>query len=196
MNSSYSDIIKFYNEYSDSFPVRDPSAVGWTNQNAQYKRFSVLFNIGILDSDRVLDYGCGLGHLNEYMRLNGYKFIKYFGIDINPYYIEMAKQLYPNRDFILSDIEDVKVNPQVDYVIGSGVFTYGITIDQVVSKIEKAYEISKRGVAFNFLDERSGLYGLLTYNAQDMVQRLSHVGDVKLIKDYLGEEDFTIYIKK
>lgn len=194
MNNS--DIIEFYNQYLDTFPVRDPSAVGWTNQNAQYKRFTVLFNIGILDSDSILDYGCGLGHLNEYMQLNGYRFIEYFGIDINPYYIETAKQLYPNKRFIVSDIEDTHIKPQVDYVIGSGVFTYGITIDQVVSKIEKAYEIAKRGVAFNFLDERSGLYGLLTYNSEDIVKRLSHIGDVKLIEDYLGKEDFTIYIKK
>ena len=194
MNNS--DIIEFYNQYLDTFPVRDPSAVGWTNQNAQYKRFTVLFNIGILDSDSILDYGCGLGHLNEYMQLNGYRFIEYFGIDINPYYIETAKQLYPNKRFIVSDIDDTHIKPQVDYVIGSGVFTYGITIDQVVSKIEKAYEIAKRGVAFNFLDERSGLYGLLTYNSEDIVKRLSHIGDVKLIEDYLGKEDFTIYIKK
>ena len=194
MNNS--DIIEFYNQYLDTFPVRDPSAVGWTNQNAQYKRFTVLFNIGILDSDSILDYGCGLGHLNEYMQLNGYRFIEYFGIDINPYYIETAKQLYPNKRFIVSDIEDTHIKPQVDYVIGSGVFTSGITIDQVVSKIEKAYEIAKRGVAFNFLDERSGLYGLLTYNSEDIVKRLSHIGDVKLIEDYLGKEDFTIYIKK
>jgi len=190
------DIIEFYNQYLDTFPVRDPSAVGWTNQNAQHTRFTVLFNIGILDSDSILDYGCGLGHLNEYMQLNGYRFIEYFGIDINPYYIETAKQLYPNKRFIVSDIEDTHINPQVDYVIGSGVFTYGITIDQVVSKIEKAYEIAKRGVSFNFLDERSGLYGLLTYNSEDIVRRLSHIGDVKLIEDYLGKEDFTIYIKK
>lgn len=193
---SNSDIIEFYNQYLDTFPVRDPSAVGWTNQNAQYKRFTVLFNIGILDSDSILDYGCGLGHLNAYMQLNGYRLIEYCGIDINPYYIETAKQLHPNKKFIVSDIEDIHINPQVDYVIGSGVFTYGITIDQVVSKIEKAYGIAKRGVAFNFLDERSGLYGLLTYNSEDIVRRLSHIGDVKLIEGYLGKEDFTIYIKK
>jgi len=193
---SNSHIIEFYNEYLDNFPVKHPSAVGWTDQHAQYKRFSVLFNVGILDSDRVLDYGCGLGHLNAFMQLNGYARIQYYGVDINPYYIETAKQLYPNRGFMVSDIEELHIEPKVDYVIGSGVFTYGVSIDEVVSKIEKAYDMANRGVAFNFLDIRSGLHTLLTYDPDDMVQRLSHIGDVKLVKDYLGKEDFTIYIKK
>jgi len=190
------EVIDFYNQYLDSFPLKDPSAVGWTDQNTQYKRFRVLFDVGILDSDRILDYGCGLGHLNSYMDLNGFRTIEYFGIDINPHYIQAAKQLYPRKSFLVSDIEDINISPQFDYVIGSGVFTYGLSIDKVVSKIERAYSIAKYGVAFNFLDIKSDLHGLLMYDPDDMVKRLSHIGDISVISGYLGDEDFTIYIKK
>ena len=178
---SNNKIIEFYNQYLDSFPIREPSAVGWTDQNAQYKRFRVLLDVGVVDGDRILDYGCGLGHLNAYLDLNYFRSIEYFGIDINPYYINIAEKLYPNKKFMVSDIEDIHISPEVDYVIGSGVFTYGITINEVVKKIEMAYEISKRGVSFNFLDERSGLDELLTYNPEEIVQRLSHINDITLI---------------
>lgn len=189
-------IIEFYNQYLDAFPLTEPSAVGWTNETTQHKRFKALFDVGISDGDTILDYGCGLGHLNKYIALNGPKGIYYCGIDINPNYIAMAHQLYPNRIFMVSDIETVKIKPVVNYVIGSGVFTYGIEIDEMVSKVEKAYEIAQNGVAFNFLNEESGIYGLITYNKKEVINKLSHIGNIEFADNYLGKEDFTIYIKK
>ena len=97
---------------------------------------------------------------------------------------------------MVSDIEAVKIKPVVHYVIGSGVFTYGIEIDQMVSKVEKAYELALNGVAFNFLNEDSGIYGLITYNKKEVISSLSHIGNIELVDNYLGKEDFTIYIKK
>jgi SAM-dependent methyltransferase len=188
-------IIEFYNQYLDVFPVTEPSAVGWTNKATQHTRFKVLLDIGIKDYDSILDYGCGLGHLNAYMDLNGYQNIEYLGIDINPHYIFMAKMLYENRNFVVSDMETLNIEP-VDYVIGSGVFTYGIELKDVVSKIELAYKLANIGVAFNFLDNESGIYGLLTYNKKEVMSRLSHIGNIELVDNYLGKEDFTIYIKK
>ncbi len=191
-----SEIIDFYNQYLDSFGVTDPSAVGWTNKNAQHTRFKALFDVGIKDYDTVLDYGCGLGHLNVYMALNGYKNVKYSGIDVNPHYISMASMMFKDKNFAVSDIEGVNSESIFDYVIGSGVFTYGITLDQVIKKIELAYSLCKKGVAFNFLNEESGIYGLITYKKEDVLNALSHIGDLSLSDTYLGKEDFTIYIKK
>ena len=191
-----SEIIDFYNQYLDSFGVTDPSAVGWTNKNAQHTRFKALFDVGIKDYDSVLDYGCGLGHLNVYMTLNGYKNVKYSGIDVNPHYINMASMMFKDKNFAVSDIEGINPESTFDYVIGSGVFTYGITLDQVVQKIESAYRLCDKGVAFNFLNEESGIYGLITYKKEEVVDSLSHIGDLSLSDTYLGKEDFTIYIKK
>lgn len=190
------NIIDFYNQYLDAFPLTEPSAVGWTNETTQHKRFEALFDVGISDGNTILDYGCGLGHLNKYIALNGPKNIYYCGIDINPNYIAMAQQLYPNQIFMVSDIETVEIKPVVNYVIGSGVFTYGIGIDEMVSKVEKAYELAQNGVAFNFLNEESGIYGLITYNKKEVINKLSHIGNIQFADNYLGKEDFTIYIKK
>lgn len=190
------NIIEFYNQYLDTFAVTNPSSVGWTDEITQNTRFKVLFDVGVTDNDAILDYGCGLGHLNTFIKENNYNGIKYVGIDINPHYIAMAKLMYSDETFFVSDIEGEFVKTPIDYVIGSGVFTYGVTMDEVVSKIETAYSIANIAVAFNFLNNDSGIEGLLTYDKKEVVNRLSHIGEITLIDNYLGEEDFTVYIKK
>jgi hypothetical protein len=81
-------------------------------------------------------------------------------------------------------------------VIGSGVFTWFVEMDEVINKIEMAYNMCNKGVAFNFLDERSDLSPLNLYNPEDMVRQLSHIAKPELIQGYLENEDFTIYLKK
>jgi ubiquinone/menaquinone biosynthesis C-methylase UbiE len=189
-----SDIIGVYNMYLEDYPITTPMAVGWTDQETQRKRFKTLFGIGIEDNSSLLDYGCGLGHLNDYIANNNHNNIDYTGIDINHKYIVYANQLYPTKKFICSDID--KINEKFDYVIGSGVFTWFVGMDEVIRKIEMAYNMCNKGVAFNFLDERSGLSPLNLYNPENMVNRLSHIAIPKLVQGYLENEDFTIYLKK
>lgn len=189
-----SDIIGVYNMYLEDYPITTPMAVGWTTKETQEKRFKALFDIGVEDNSSLLDYGCGLGHLNDYMVNNNHNDIDYTGIDINHKYIAYANQLYPTNKFICSDIGDV--DGTFDYIIGSGVFTWFVEMNEVIKKIELAYKMCNKGVAFNFLDERSGLSPLNLYNPEDMVSRLSHIAKPELIQGYLENEDFTIYLKK
>ena len=191
MNSS---IIGVYNMYLEDYPITTPMAVGWTTLETQQKRFKALFEIGIEDNSSLLDYGCGLGHLNDYIANNNHNDIDYTGIDINHKYIVYANQMYPGKNFICSDLD--KIEGKFDYVIGSGVFTWFVEMDEVINKIETAYNMCNKGVAFNFLDERSDLSPLNLYNPEDMVNRLSHITKPELIQGYLENEDFTIYLKK
>lgn len=188
------NIIDVYDMYLEDYPITTPMAVGWTTQETQEKRFKALFNIGIEDNSSLLDYGCGLGHLNDYVLNNNHSNINYTGIDINPKYIVYANQLYPGKNFICSDLDDIE--GKFDYVIGSGVFTWFVQMNEVIKKIEMAYNMCNKGVAFNFLDEKSGLLPLNLYNPDDMVRRLSHIAKPELIQGYLENEDFTIYLKK
>jgi phospholipid N-methyltransferase len=189
-----SNIIGVYNMYLEDYPITTPMAVGWTTLETQQKRFKALFDIGIEDNASLLDYGCGLGHLNDYMVNNNHNDIDYTGIDINHKYIVYANQMYPGKNFICSDLD--KIEGKFDYVIGSGVFTWFVEMDEVINKIEMAYNMCNKGVAFNFLDERSNLSPLNLYNPEDMVRRLLHIAKPELIQGYLENEDFTIYLKK
>ena len=191
-----SNIVNFYNVYLNYFSSDNPSSVGWTDRHNQHIRFNKLFHIGIRNNDSVLDYGCGLGHLNEYMSENGLEDISYTGIDINPNYVEKAKTMYPDKVFKVGGNEMILGNDVYDYVIGSGVFTVGVTMDYIYQTIKRSYDASIKGVAFNFLKKESGLSPLLTYNISDIIDLLSDIGDIEVVEDYLGDEDFTIYIKK
>ena len=193
-NKETMDVNTVYNEYLKDFPLGHYSAVGWTTKETQYKRFEALFGVGITDNTSLLDYGCGLGHLNDYINLNGYKNINYTGIDINPNYITYAIMRYPGQRFLCTDIEPI--DEKFDYVIGSGVFTIIIELNDVIKKIEKAYEICNKSVAFNFLHKKSELYPLNLYEPKELLSRLSHIPNIEIIDNYLINEDFTIYIKK
>ena len=190
------NIINTYNNYLRAFKLDNPSSVGWTDKETQYARFDALFHIGIRNNDKILDYGCGLGHLNEYIIDKGFTNIDYCGIDINPNYIYLAKKIYPDKKFYEGQMDLVSVDDNYDYIIGSGVFTVGVTDDYVYDCIKKAYNSSKKGVAFNFLKKESNLHPLKTYDKDEVVKLLSDISDVFVLDGYLGDEDFTILIKK
>ena len=58
--------------------------VDWPNLEEAEKRYSVMLSGIPEDSQvRVLDFGCGLGHLLEFIEERGYQDIDYTGIDIN-----------------------------------------------------------------------------------------------------------------
>ena len=181
-----------YDHYIAQNPPLTPGSVGWSDKESQCERFRVIFSF-IEDGSSVLDFGCGLGHLNDFIKEINYN-IDYFGIDINPKYVMDAFQLYPDKKFFCCDIEEI--DDKFDYVIGSGVFNWIITIEDVVKKIESAHNLSKKGTIFNFLDKKFGLDQLNLYDAEDMKKRLSHIGEVEIISGYLGDEDFTVYLKK
>ena len=105
-NREVIDVNAVYNEYLTGYPLGH-LAVGWTTKETQYKRFEALFGIGVADNTSLLDYGSGLGHLNDYIDHNGYQGIKYTGIDINPNYVGYSTLRYPDKKFLCSDIENI-----------------------------------------------------------------------------------------
>lgn len=56
----------------------------------------------IKPTDAVLDAGCGWGRLLELMPKEWEGM--YYGIDISPEFIEMAKKTYPTRNFLVYDL--------------------------------------------------------------------------------------------
>jgi len=193
-----SSIVDFYNTYFNIDTTTDPKSslkVGWTSKEEQYTRFAILLNVGVKDGDKILDYGCGLGHLVDYLESKNLN-VNYTGIDINPKYIQKACELYNNYSFITNEIEDV--DEEYDWVIASGVFTVDLTGEEISNKISKVYSLSKKGFVFNLLlyDEEFEKYGFNSFDPYQVLTELKKVYDnVYLITGYL-HDDFTIYITK
>lgn len=191
-------IYDYYEYFNNNYNLNDPCSVGWGNVHDQEVRFQKLLEIGVKSENSILDYGCGFGHLLQYMNNNDFKVSRYTGIDISYNHIKNARILYPNNDFFISEIYDV-IDTH-DYVLASGVFTIGMSIDEVYRLIDKSYEVCNLGVAFNminskYLDESYDYFNTFKPNIVfDLLK--DKYGDVVLVDDYLIGEDFTIYIYK
>lgn len=64
----------------------------------------------IKDNDKILDLGCGNGRLIRALTEANKKF-DYLGVDFSPDLIKYAKQAFPDKKFIISDISEVSFTP-------------------------------------------------------------------------------------
>ena len=78
------------------------------------------------DPVSLLDLGCGLAHMLDYIRSHQeWDRIRYTGLDLSRRYIEAARERHPDADLIEVDILDRDAAlPDYDYVVMNGVFNY------------------------------------------------------------------------
>jgi SAM-dependent methyltransferase len=162
----------------------DPSRqVGWVDRLQQFVAFEVLAGVGDLcgpDRLSVLDVGCGLGDLLDYLRGRGFAG-RYTGVDLVPELIEAARARYPvERDasspaqqdagsssttWIVADILDpeLALEPH-DYVVASGLFDYRTpdSAKRLPRTVRHLFDLCRRGLAWNVLNvapaDRDDLY--------------------------------------
>jgi SAM-dependent methyltransferase len=193
-------ILNFYNDFLLATSINSPESVAWSSHKSQYIRFDKLFEICrdgvVLENKSILDLGCGLGHMVDYMENHNWPTKNYTGIDINPNYILYAIQRKPNVNFLTGEIYDI--TDKYDYVLGSGVFTVKMPISEVLDAIEYSFNICRVGVAFNFLNKE--YINAPEFNTFDPNEFYSIIKEKypnsSMSDDYLGNEDFTIYIYK
>lgn len=72
----------------------------------------------IKPTDRVLDAGCGYGRLLSL--LPGSWHGKYLGVDQSPDFVQMARSMYPNHEFIRGDLRDLAeiFDGEFDWAVG------------------------------------------------------------------------------
>lgn len=75
----------------------------------------------VKDGDKILDVGCGSGRLLDFF---GEQKIDYLGIDPSERMIDNAKKLHPNFDFVLGDVLELSLLPQInfDWIFSVAVF--------------------------------------------------------------------------
>ena len=94
-------------EWAETKWYHSPIAVGWLDgKTNQAKRFEILLDIGVSSGESVLDVGCGVGHLTEYLNNIGLK-VDYTGIDTTKDAIDQAKKVYTNELFIHGSVKDI-----------------------------------------------------------------------------------------
>jgi len=135
-----------------------PEGMFWNNKETQYLRFErLLKNLDLSSSFSVHDIGCGTADLHQYLLEKKVKH-NYHGTDLVPEMIAAAKKKFPDIKLFERDVLKDKSVEVCDYVIVSGTFNLRGKTDEkewnnyVFRLMKRAYEISSKGVAFNFLN--------------------------------------------
>jgi SAM-dependent methyltransferase len=131
----------------------DHRGVDWGSAESQRRRFEVLAAVGNLAGASVLDVGCGLGHLHDFLAARGIG-ADYRGIDLLPEMVEAARRRAPDARFELARVGDLP-GESVDYVLASGVFTFA---DEAALRRDAAemFRICRCAAAFNSLSAWAG----------------------------------------
>jgi SAM-dependent methyltransferase len=176
----------------------DWRALGWQSHYTQQRRFAVLADIGPLAHKRVLDVGCGLGHLYEYLQTQGIP-VTYTGYDLLPDMIKRARQRFPEVHFEVRDVLQGLGEERFDYILSSGAFNvnFGDNIRAVQQVLRDMAQHCTKGVAINFLKrtvDASDDPIFQYYHPQEMLAFCQTLCPrVRLHEGYLYN-DFTLYL--
>jgi SAM-dependent methyltransferase len=116
-------------------------------------RFQVLREVGLVPGCTVMDLGCGFGDFFGYL-LEQNLDVSYFGIDINPELIDIARRKYPRAEFRVADLQ-IDELPRVDFLVSSNAFNLRLQQSDnyalVADILARSYRQAARGVAIDFL---------------------------------------------
>src|SRR2546425_11400811 len=90
--------------------------VQWTDRETQECRLAILTEVGDLRSAKVLDFGCGLGHLLMFMRRDLAFTGEYVGYDLSEKMVATARETFPESRFERRDILEEGVPEDFDYI--------------------------------------------------------------------------------
>jgi len=142
----------------------NPDATYNQSESIQQLRFSSLLEG--LDLDRettVHDVGCGLCDLYPYI-LKRFPHVTYSGTEIVPEMGKLASSKFPDIQLFIRDLITDEASERYDFVVMSGVFNLpGSTPrdewkDFSRALLRRIYEISIKGIAFNFLNASAAEY--------------------------------------
>lgn len=134
--------------------------VDWKSEEAQQLLFRAIRSFGIDRDASVLDVGCGLAHLYDFLAARDHRG-EYTGVDVSGALIEQASRRLPGVALRVSDVLEEDWPPRShDWVVASGVFTarLGTSVPEfeayVEAMVRRLFELCRVGVVFNMLTSR------------------------------------------
>jgi len=188
------DLNKIYEPYVKYATLGSVESLGWSSEDVQQIRFKIISEIGIENSDSVLDVGCGYGDFSYHVGE------RYLGIDMRDYAVEMAREKYKLRNFKPGSVFDV--HGSFDWIVASGIFSFNYDNWEVdtITTIKKMYELANKGVAVNFLSAKDDLdtIGELRHEFPGFVidKIIMPISNKFTLRHDYGLEDFTVYLYK
>jgi ubiquinone/menaquinone biosynthesis C-methylase UbiE len=150
------NITRFYNERFKQCG-NSITANGWKDQASQFLRFEYLIKDFDIQGKTILDVGCGLGDLYQFLTNKFGDNFQYIGIDISSALLTQAKLNYPadNAQFIECDIFTFQeyCSTDIDYAVESGMLSFKVANNEQYAQqvMAKMFQLAKLGCSLNFL---------------------------------------------
>lgn len=160
----YSDLLKQHGD--------DPRAVHWSDRDSQRRRFSTVTEpLANAPGSSVMDVGCGLAHLAEFLGEVGFDGT-YTGIDINPDFISACREKLPSTRFACLDIGLTVPGWESDFVVCSGLFNNPSPDPQALlhASLRNMYAVTRQALSFNLMSTYVDFLdpGLVYFNPEDV----------------------------
>lgn len=198
------ETIRKYYESKMGKGLPDYGVLGWESEEAQNLRFEILLSAVELEGKSLLDIGCGMGNLLQYMKSKKLN-VSYTGTDILESMIEQARLKNPGAEFHHADIfrNNIFKNNSFDISYASGIFNIdlGNNCEFLPKALELLLDLSKEAVVFNLLhrdspDREKGYCYFHPDEIRSMVEKLhDKVEKLEIIEAYL-HNDFTVVCYK
>ena len=184
-----------------------PESVHFSSWETIERRFEVLLE-GFPDfrNAKILDFGCGIGHLLGYMKQRGFKG-EYVGFDIAEDMITLARTHYPEARFEHRNLLTSPPDECFDLAFVSGVFNNALDCNRefMEQSLAALFRCTNTGVSFNalsrYVDYRDdGLHyccpmEVFDFCKRGLTPRVSLRHDYELKPGVIPFE-FTIYLYK
>lgn len=118
-----------------------------------------LLEIGDLSNKRILDVGCGLGHLYPLIR-ERFGEVDYTGVDIVEASLVIARKKYPEARYVCRDLICDPLEETFDYVLLCGLFNNRLegVSDFLSDLVSVCYGLTEIGLGFNFISTHSNFF--------------------------------------
>ncbi|MFX4212412.1 class I SAM-dependent methyltransferase [Aliarcobacter butzleri] len=210
----YQVIVEHYEECFEKFGDT-PRGVDWTKEEQVEFRYQTMLELvnfreksfQVTKQVSLLDYGCGLSHLYEFIQKNNINNIEYTGLEISNKFFNESRQKFPTNNYILGDILKDKnlLQNNYDYIVMNGVFTekrnlsYNNMFEYFEQMISLIYKYCNKGIAFNVMSKQVDweIDTLFHVPLDDMANFLTkRVSRNFIIRNDYGLYEYTVYLYK
>lgn len=143
--------------------------VDWGSSAGQNLRFAQLLQATPMAGRHVLDVGCGLGHLLDWLLGQNLEPASYEGIDVSKEMVARARERHPARHFAHCNLlaGDQPARGEYDVVFAGGIFYLALddSYDFLETMLERLFALTRAVLVFNLLTETREMAGRSEFRA-------------------------------
>tara|TARA_R100000315_G_scaffold62502_1_gene44533 strand:+ start:671 stop:1120 length:450 start_codon:yes stop_codon:yes gene_type:complete len=125
----------------------------------------------MVEGDRVLDVGCGMGW--GATQFVGYK---YSGIDVSDAHVSIAKSIFLGGEQWFEHSSLYEWGEGSDYVLFAGIFNIGYEWKDIVDLVDFAWNsVATRGIGISY--QKRSAEGMTTFSTRDWVRLVTRLSD-------------------